>query len=355
MADGEAQFTAARPTVAVAGEDRPFLGEGLTKLLVAEGVEGLFRCEATFGNWGSREGRTDFLYFDRSLLDFGKAFTIKLERNVLFEGRIIGLEAHFPEGRPSEIVVLAEDRFQDLRMTRRTRTFADVTDADVIGTIAGDHGLTPQVDAPGPTYKVLAQVNQSDLAFLRERARSIDAELWMDDRTLHVQARTKRTGSTVRMTFGADLRSFTASADLAGQRTAVKVSGWDVASKESMEHEAADAAIAGEVGGDESGPRILGAALGKRAETVAHTVPLGADEARARAEGYFRSLARRFVRGRGVAEISAALRVGRHVQFDGLGPMFSGKYYVAEVCHRFDGDEGIRTEFSVERPAIGRA
>ena len=32
----------------------------------------------------------------------------------------------------------------------------------------------------GPTYKTLAQVNQSDLAFMRERARSIDAELWMD-------------------------------------------------------------------------------------------------------------------------------------------------------------------------------
>ena len=354
MAD-DLQFTAARPTVAIAGEDRAFLGEGLTKLLVSEGVEGLFRCEATFGNWGSREGRTDFLYFDRSLLDFGKAFTIKLERDVLFEGRIIGLEAHFPEGRPPEIVVLAEDRFQDLRMTRRTRTFTDVTDADVVGTIAGDHGLTPRVDAPGPTYRVLAQVNQSDLAFLRERARSIDAELWMDDRNLHVQARTKRGSSPVRLTFGAQLRSFVASADLAGQRTAVKVSGWDVASKESLEHEAASAAIAGEVGSDDSGPKILESALGKRAETVAHAVPLGADEARARAEGYFRTLARRFVRGRGVAEISTGLRVGRQVELDGVGPLFNGKYYVADVCHRFDGEEGIRTEFSVERPAIGRA
>ena len=38
-----------------------------------------------------------------------------------------------------------------------------------IRTIASDHSLTPEIDASGPTHKVLAQVNQSDLAFLRER------------------------------------------------------------------------------------------------------------------------------------------------------------------------------------------
>ena len=76
--------------------------------------------------------------------------------------------------------MLAEDRFQDLRMVRRSRTFEDVSDRDVIEQIAGEHGLTTDVDLDGPTYRVLAQVNQSDLAFLRERARAVDAELWLD-------------------------------------------------------------------------------------------------------------------------------------------------------------------------------
>ena len=38
-----------------------------------------------------------------------------------------------------------------------------------------------------------------------------------------------------------------------------------------------------------------------------------------------------------------------------LGPWFDGKYYVSEVCHRFDGASGIRTEFTGERPGIGGA
>jgi len=354
MANGDGQFKTARPTISVGEEDRPFLAEGLTRLLVAETVDGLFRCEATFGNWGNVEGRVGFLYFDRSLFDFGKVLAIRLGRDPLFEGRLTGLEARFPEGRPPELVVLAEDRFQDLRMTRRTRTFADVSDADVMNTIASDHGLSPQIDAPGPTHKVLAQVNQSDLAFVRERARSIDAELWMEDRTLHVKRRTQRNSTTVRMTFGAELREFTALADLAHQRSSLQVCGWDVASKESLVHEATESTISAEVGSDASGVSILTSALGSRKETVAHGVPLGSDEAQLRAEAYFKSMARRFVCGRGVAETQPDLRVGRYAQLEGLGPLFSGKYYVSEVRHRFDGDQGIRTEFEAERPGIGR-
>ena len=38
----------------------------------------------------------------------------------------------------------------------------------------------------------------------------------------------------------------------------------------------------------------------------------------------------------------------------GLGPLFTGKYDVVEVSHRFDAAQGLRTEFVVERPWLGR-
>ena len=226
----------ARPTISVGGQDKDLLGQGLLGMVVHETVTGLYRCEAVFGNWGTVAGQTGFLYFDRRLLDFGKAFAIKLGSDTLFDGRITGLEAHFPEGRPPELAVLAEDRFQDLRMTRRTRTFADVSDADVMQTVAGDHGLSPSISVSGPTHKVLAQVNQSDLAFLRERARAIDAELWMSGQTLNVKPRSGRTGAALPLAFGRELREFSALSDLAGQRTSVNVSGWDVSSKSALTH-----------------------------------------------------------------------------------------------------------------------
>ena len=183
------------------------------------------------------------LLFDRQALDFGKTISVEFgppgATSPVFAGRISRIEAHYPHQRPPELTVLAEDRFQDLRMERRTRSFEDVSDADVVRQIAAQHGLTPELDVDGPTYRVLAQVNQSDLAFLRERAAAIDAELWMDNRTLYAQART-RGGARGRSTFtyGQNLLEFRVLADLAHQRTAVHVCGWDVAGKQAIDEEA---------------------------------------------------------------------------------------------------------------------
>jgi Bacteriophage probable baseplate hub protein len=344
----------ARPTLSVDGAEKAFLAQGLLGLTVVESVAGLFRCEAVFGNWGLTGQRAGFLYFDRALLDFGKPFRVDVEGKTLFDGRITGLEAHFPEGRPPELTVLAEDRFQDLRMTRRTRTFTDVSDADVMSAIAGDHGLTPEINVSGPTHKVLSQVNQSDLAFIRERARTLDAELWMEDRTLHVTARANRGGSRLQLAWQGNLREFSVLADLAPQRSSVQVTGWDVSNKSAITHEATESAVSSEVGGDTSGISILASALGSRKESVAHGVPLSSDEARTRAESCLKFIARRFVTARGVAEIDPQLRAGSVAQIEGLGPLFSGRYYVSDVRHRFDGDTGMRTEFGAERPGIGQ-
>ncbi len=358
MADTNGSTTevrVARPTINVGGQDRPKLAVGLLSLLIVEGTSGLYRCEAVFGNWGTVDNSVGFLYFDRSILEFGKPFQIKLGSDTLFDGRIMALEALFPEGRPPELNVLAEDRFQDLRMTRRTRSFADASDADVINQVANDHGLSPDVDVPGPTYKVLAQINQSDLAFLRDRARAIDAELWMDGSTLKAKAHANRNGGSLQMTYGKDLREFSVLADLSGQRTSVAVNGWDVSSKSGLQYEATDTVIGGELNGDTSGVSILSSALGQRKEALAHTVPLTNAEAQAEAEAFFKMTARRFVTGRGVAQTDVKLRAGSYVNLQGLGPLFSGKYYVVEVKQIFDGQKGLRTEFTAERPGIGQA
>jgi len=346
---------ASRPTILIDGREEPGLSQGLLELSVRETVQGLYRAELRFGNWGPKGNQIGFLYFDRKKLDFGKELRLQLEGDLLFQGRVSAIEARFSEGSSPEIAVLLEDRLQDLRMTRRTRTFNDVSDADVITSIANDHGLSPSVDLSGPTHKVLAQVNQSDLAFIRERARAAGAELWIDDRTLNARPRTSRNGQTLKLKYGADLRHFTALADLAHQRTSVAVSGWDVSGKQSITQKADEASVRGELGSDSSGAKILGDTFGKRDESVAHTVPLTTDEAKAQAEAWYRTTARRFLVGRGLAQPNAKLRVGVWIELDGLGSLFNGKYYLADVHHFFDGTSGFRSEFTAERPGLGEA
>ena len=345
-----------RPAIVIDGQSKPELDGGLLRLEIIENTSGLYRCDAAFSNLGVKDGSSNFLYFDRRLLDFGKAFQIKLNDEVIFDGKITALEACFPEAKAPEITVLAEDRFQDLRMTRRTRSFADMTDSDVLNQIASDHSLSAEISVSGPSYKLLAQINQSDLAFLRERARSIGAELWMDGSTMKAKPRTDRsTGSATELNYRNTLREFTVIADTAGQRTSVTVGGWDVGAKAELKFEATESAISGELNGDSGGASVLQSAFGQRKESLVHTVPLTSQETQAEAEAYFKMNARRFVVGRGIAETSVQLRVGGYVHLKELGPLFNGKYYLAEVKHVFDLTKGMRTEFVAERPGIGKA
>jgi phage protein D len=349
----------ARPRIQVGGQEQPALAQQLQTLFVEETVAGLYRCEASFLNWGPRNGRVGFLYFDRDVLDFGQDLVIEMGAGdgagTIFEGRVMALEGRFTNARPPELLVLAEDRLQDLRMTRRTRTFEDVTDADVIRQVASAHGLQADIDASGPTHRVVAQVNQSDLAFARDRAQAVGAELWVEGGGLNVKTRSARAGSTVTLTYGAGLRELVVTADLAHQATGFRVAGWDASSKQAVSHRATDTAIASELDGGEAGGRLLESALGPRDQQLVHALPVSDAEARALAEACYSRVARRFVVGEGVAEGDARLRVGAVVELADVGPLFSGEYVIARVRHTFDTIHGYRTAFTAERPAVGRA
>lgn len=347
---------AARPAIKVAGRDHPELGAAVTSLCVHESAEGLYTLEVTLGNWGTHQGRIGFLYFDRALFDFGVEIEVEMgagdAQGTLFQGRITALEGRYPVERPPEILLLAEDRLQDLRMTRRTRTLESTTTSDVANRIAGDHGLQARVDVDGVTYATVAQLNQSDLAFLRDLARTVDAEVWVEGTDLHVQARSRRQAGEVTLIYGQTLREFAVSADLAHQRTGVRVSGWDVSAKSAIDEQVGAPAIQGELDGGTSGIDTLQQAFGRREERIVHQVPMTTAEATACAQARMRHLARRFVTGRGVAEGDARLRVGARVRLSELGPLFNGAYYVSEVRHTFDYRTGYRTQFAVERPAL---
>src|SRR6478736_120812 len=354
MPDDTDILRAARPVLEVGGAERTELALGLLAMTVYEDSEGLSRCEATFGNWGASGDSTSFLYFDRKVLEFGKDFVVKFANTTLFEGRITGLEGEFPEGAPPRITVLCDDRLQDLRMTRRTRSFENKSDADVLRTIADDHGLTAQIDLSGPTHPVLAQLNQSDLAFARERALAAGAELWVEGRTFYAKARPSRAnGSARELSPGKNLRSFTVTADLAHQRSQVVVSGWDVSAKQRVKEDASDSDLGSELGNGDSGPSILDTALGTRVDSIVHTGARNSSAAEAIAQAYFRGIVRKFVVGRGTAEGNVNLRVGREVDVTGVGALFSGKYVIVQAHHTFSA-AGYRTDLAVERPALGK-
>jgi phage protein D len=244
----------------------------------------------------------------------------------------------------------------DLRMTRRMRTYENVTDGDVARAIAAEHGLTPDVAADGPTYDVIQQWNQSDLAFLRERARFVQAEIWLDQGSLCFKTRPNRTATSLTLVRGNHLIAVRARADLAHQRTAITVSGYDAQARDTIEEEADADAVQGEVSGGRSGPDILKQAFGDRPSFRLREAPIVSRDATDWAKAEMLRRARRFVTVVGTTNGSPDMVVGSRLELQRVGTPFSGDgYYVTRVHHTYDLATGHRTHFEAERPTLGGA
>lgn len=350
-----AYFT--RLGVTLNGSVEDGIANNLITALIEETVIGLYRCELTLNNYGAADGGFGYLFQRRGTVDFGKEIGVTVstgpnDEAALFSGRITGIEGRYPAGGGATLTLLAEDRLQDLRLTRRTRTFEDLSPADVINTIARDHGLSPDVQMGGGAQKIIAQANQSDLAFVRDLARRGGAEVWLDGSTLHVAARDSRSGETVMLEYGVSLLSFSVLADLAHQATEVQVSGWDVAAKDAISETGGTSAIQSELNGGTAGGDILSQSFAARTEVIAHQTPLTGDEAAAIAKAGYRERARRFITGRGQADGDARIRAGTTIELSGLGALFDGDYYVTRVLHTYDSSDGFQTEFDVERAGL---
>lgn len=347
------------PSIRIDGRPASAMAASLVAASVTSSVDGLTRCELTLSNWGARRGASapDYLWFDPAVLDLGDQLEVTLgagdRRGQVFRGVVTGLQARYPAAAPPEVVIVAHDRFVDLLMTRRTRTFEQVTDAEAMAAVATDHGLTVDVAPSGPVHRTIVQGNTSDLAFLRARARSLDADLWLVGTTIEVRARSARAPLPATWSPGSGLLGFEVGADLTGQRSAVHVSGYDRQAKATVDARADASAIGGELDGGRSGPEMVVEVFGDRVERVVHLAPDTAAVAQATADERLRSTARRFVTATAVIEGDARARPGRRCEVAGLGPRFSGGYGVVAVRHGYDLADGFRTTLELERAGLG--
>jgi len=350
------------PVFKVDGDVKHELGRDVIHLEIEETTDGLRTCAVRCVNLGPKEGKESqqMLYLDGTFVDFGKKLEVTIgpsdDERIVFNGPVSGLEHRLTAGGAPEVVLFAEDALMKLRMTRRSKTYQNKTDAQIAQAIASEHGLTADADASGPSYDVVQQWNQSDLAFLRARASLIQAELWADDDTLKFKSRGSRSGTTLTLVAGNELMRVRVRADLAHQRTKVKVSGYDAQARDVIDEEAGSDAISSEADGWRTGPDILQNAFGDRPSYRVREAPLTTDEARQWAKAEMLRRARAFVHVEGLAFGQPDMVVGSKLELQRVGAPFEGDgYYVTRIRHTFERRNGHLTHFEAERPHLKAA
>jgi phage protein D len=341
----------ARPTVRVDTQEYPKVSELILALEMTEREGGLSALEMRISNIASDPGGSaDLAFEDNQILKLGAKIAIysgdQTAPKEIFQGMITGLEGDFREDAPPELVVLAEDVFQQSRMARRTKVHDNVSISDLARDLAGKLSLNPVVTGYRDGIGTQVQLDESDLAFLRRILARYDGDVQVVAGELHVSPRKDVQRGTVDLEMHKQLRRARVLADLAHQVTEVTVSGWDAVQGQRVTGTSTGANL--KPGNGRTGAQLLNDSIGARSEHIGHLAATTAAEAQALADAAFDHRARRFVCVEATAEGNPALRVGTHVNLSGMSGRFDNTYYVVYARHRYDLMRGYETDFTAE-------
>lgn len=273
--------------------------------------------------------------------------------DTLIIGEITSIEAEY-DLLGMRAVVRGYDLMHRLSAGRKTRTFENVTYADIVVEVADGAGLSATVDASGGTFEHVIQANQSDLDFVYQLSHKAGFTVTVDDDWLEFKKVTKsssapgpgteETAKATQLVWGNNLLEFRARVSAVAQVEEVRVRGWDVKAKEAVigkaEAETASADLL-------MNPLELAEAVGGKALVVVDQ-PVGdqgaADDlAKAIAE----QVASSAYEATAVVVGSHLLKAGVAVTVSGVDDELAGGWVITTARHEF-GQGAYRThlEFS---------
>jgi phage protein D len=292
---------------------------------------------------------------DEGLFPVGGSVEVKLgyadQLASLFKGEITGLEPSFAAGRAPTLVVRGYDRRHRLARGRNTRSFVKKKDSDIATQIAGESNLNADVTDSGLIHDYVLQANQTDFEFLLERARRINYEVVVEDKTLSFRPVANDRGAEVSLAADSDLFEFRPRLSAAGQVSEVAVRGWDPKNKKAIVGKSQSGDEVSKMGGKQAGAALSRRAFGGATGALSRTPVASQAEADRMAVASLNGTALELITGEAACDGSTSLRPGKVVEITGAGKRFSGLYYVTAVAHVITG-EGYTTRFSFRRNAL---
>lgn len=292
---------------------------------------------------------------DQTLFSVGNVVEIKLgyAGNVgsVIVGEITSLEPEFACDRKPSLTVRGYDRRHRLQRGRKTRTFVQQKDSDIATQIAREAGLTAQVIDSRVVHDYMLQANQTDMEFLQERARRIQYEVVVQDKTLLFRPVANADSAVVTLTMRDDLLEFYPRLSSSYQVDEVTVRGWNPKDKKEIIGQSRSGDETSTMGGQSSGATLTATKFGAAVARVGDRPIASQAEADQLAKARFNAIALAFISGEGSCWGRTDISPGKVIKIDGIGKRFSGQYYVTAVTHRYDQQQGYHTYFTVRRNA----
>ncbi|WP_372365482.1 phage late control D family protein [Candidatus Uabimicrobium sp. HlEnr_7] len=307
-------------------------------------------CVIKISNIDTEKG--NWKYMESKILNLGDEITISMGIDAIqpvFSGEIVAIDFEFSENL-STISIRGYDRLHRLQLEDKTRTFTEIKDSDLAQKIAGDWGLSNQVESTQTVYPYLCQNNQHDLEFLLQRAKRIRYELGVDDKKLFFRKSKENSGSVASLEYKVHFSNFSPTLSTVYRGSKVKVQGWDVKNKAVISGQSSSGQKVSQMGAKSAGDSLTKKAFKKSSTTIVGENIIDATEAKTIAGAQYNASLIETVEGEGHCMGNPVIRIGKTIELLGIGRL-SGVYYVFSTTHRID-DSGYTTSFGVRRTGI---
>jgi len=281
-----------------------------------------------------------------SALEVGVADEHGRGETTLFDGEITGIEPDYRQGTVADLVVRAYDRSHRLHRGAVTRTYTNMTDSDIASDIAGQMGLRADVEATGTRHQHVYQHGQTNMEFLRERARRIGYDVYVEGSRLCFKAGTG-SGRTVNLEWGRNLRSFRPVLTLCEQVSSVEVRGWDPGAKREIVGRATSGRAAPSTGQQSTGGSLAQSAFGSATELTISAGVADQAEADELAQAVLDDYDGAFIEAEGECFGQPDLMARMQASITSLGRRFDGTYRVTTARHVWSTGHDYLTFFSV--------
>ncbi|XYI01024.1 phage late control D family protein [Sorangium sp. So ce1128] len=360
-------FYVPRYRVRINGRELHERGSDFLSVEVSDSISELSGFTLVLNNWDDGDGRRrpGFKYTeDFSAIAPGSRVEIEMgyedapPMELMLTGVITALDPSFPASGAPTITVRGFDRLYEMRNQPKSKSWS-VNDARIARDIARSYGMKAQVDArldnnaplPEPDG-VVPQQNMDDIAFLFERARRINFEVYARGDTLHFVRSREGQPPVLRLQWGTSLVSFSPTLSFARQVSEVTVRAWHPYSGALIQVTERrldpDEVPPGKRPADDLIQQLF---RKEKQEIITSEGVLSEADARALAHSVLARSSDPFVTGTAQTVGVPLLRAGENVELTGLGKVFDGKYYITESTHTID-EGGYQTSIQVRKAYV---
>jgi phage protein D/phage baseplate assembly protein gpV len=294
----------------------------------------------------------DLVWVDKAELDIGKTVKISFSTDgfqsgeKLIEGEITSIEPNFFTGGMTTLTVRGFDKSHRLLKNQQTRSFLKMKDSDILKKVAGESSLGVDITATTVKHESVIQINQTNMEFMRERAKRIGFYFVVEDGKILFRSYEKPIGSGPTVKLSETLTAFQPRVHFSGRNSEFSASGWNIKTKKNISGKEKSKQI-DSPGYLNSPPGNIGNKMGAQGAIQVIDVPFveeGEAKVLAKAAGLRDDY--NSVMAQGTCRDQPNIRPGYNLTVAGVGNRFSGKYRVTSVRHHYSNGT-METHFSV--------